>query len=391
MRRSCSDQGEGFFFHGLLDGVAVYHRALTQAEVQQTYQLGAAVAADLQGEVPEGGSYVITTDDLNFVDPDDAAADVNFTVSNHDQRDGEGRAGSAATSLPASSCWTGLVSFEHDGTGLTLSASFEVSVEDGDEDGSVPVPQTFNFTVTSVNHAPAVAGDLLATVAEGGTYQLTTADLDEADPDDSGTGLTYTVTSQTNGTVLVSGITASGFSAQDVIDGLVSFKHDGSETENASFAFSLADGGEDGVSPATGTFSFTVTPSNDQPANLALSSSSAPENVDGQRADVERDGQSGRWGWFDSLVLFGGGTFDLNSLAGFANFEEVRLVNISTNNAVLTLKDGTTSDVVTIGTGRTRSICPAPPARAAFWEATALIKLSSPAMPRRRPSTRQRR
>ena len=59
---------------------------------------------------------------------------------------------------------------------------------------------------------------------------------------------------------------------------------------------------------------------------------------------------------FDSLVLFGGGTFDLNSLAGFANFEEVRVVNITNTGTDLTLRDGTTSDVVISGTSRTSTV-----------------------------------
>ncbi len=56
---------------------------------------------------------------------------------------------------------------------------------------------------------------------------------------------------------------------------------------------------------------------------------------------------------FDSLVLYGGGTFDLNSIATFANFEDVRVVNSTSGQAILTLRDGTTSDVATIGTART--------------------------------------
>ena len=220
------------------------------------------------------------------------------------------------------------MSFEHDGTlDVGLLRGF---VEDGDEDGSVPVPQTFNFTVTSVNHAPAVAGDLSATVAEGGTYQLTTADLDEADPDDSGTGLTYTVTSQTNGTVLVSGITASGFSAQDVIDGLVSFKHDGSETENASFRSRWPTVARTACHPRPGP---SALPSRHRTTSQPIWRFHPPVrrrtstgNALTLNATDNLDGGDG----FDSLVLFGGGTFDLNSLAGFANFEEVRLVNVST-------------------------------------------------------------
>jgi hypothetical protein len=59
---------------------------------------------------------------------------------------------------------------------------------------------------------------------------------------------------------------------------------------------------------------------------------------------------------FDSLVLFGGGTFDLNGLAGFANFEEVQVVNFSVTPVTLTLRDGTTSDVAIGGSAFTTQI-----------------------------------
>ena len=59
---------------------------------------------------------------------------------------------------------------------------------------------------------------------------------------------------------------------------------------------------------------------------------------------------------FDTLALFGGGTFDLNSLAGYDGFEQVRIVNFIANDFVnLTLRDGTTSDVTISGLGVTQT------------------------------------
>jgi hypothetical protein len=55
----------------------------------------------------------------------------------------------------------------------------------------------------------------------------------------------------------------------------------------------------------------------------------------------------------DSLVLYGSGTFDLNSLAGYSGFEEQRLVNFSNSPATLILKNGTTTSVIASGTGNT--------------------------------------
>ena len=53
----------------------------------------------------------------------------------------------------------------------------------------------------------------------------------------------------------------------------------------------------------------------------------------------------------DSLVLFGAGTFNLNNITSFTNFEEVRLVNFVSTGTTLTLRDGTTTDVIAMGIG----------------------------------------
>ena len=147
-----------------------------------------------------------------------------------------------------------------------------------DNNAGVVTSSSATVTITAINDAPVIAGDLTATVAEGATYQVTTADLGEADPDDAGTGLTYTVTSQTNGTVKLNGSAATQFTAQDVIDNKVSFTHDGSEANNASFGFTLADGGEDGALAASGTFNLTVTPVNDDPTTSPVTLAAIAED-----------------------------------------------------------------------------------------------------------------
>ena len=76
------------------------------------------------------------------------------------------------TSFTGSQLAAGQVSFVHDGS-ETTTASFAVSVEDGNEDGSTPPASTFNLTVTPANDPPVLTGDLAATVPEGGSYVLT--------------------------------------------------------------------------------------------------------------------------------------------------------------------------------------------------------------------------
>ena len=222
-----------------------------------------ALTGDLSATVGEGGSYVITTTDLNFSDPDDVASGVTFTVSS--QVNGTVLVnGIAATTFTGTQLAGGLVSFLHNGS-ETTTASFSVSVEDGNEDGSAPVASTFNFTVNAVNDAPVLTGDLSATVGEGASYVITTTDLNFSDPDDVAAGVTFTVSSQVNGTVLVNGIAATTFTGTQLAGGLVSFLHDGSEASTASFNVSVEDGNEDGSAPVASTFNFTVNAVNDAP------------------------------------------------------------------------------------------------------------------------------
>jgi hypothetical protein len=142
------------------------------------------------------------------------------------------------------------------------TATITITVDDGS--GGLTT-ETFDVTVAAVNDAPAIAANTGGSVNEGGSLTITTAMLNEGDIDDSGAGLTYTASSLVNGHIEVNGATQAAFTQADIDNGLVRFVHNGSETTAASFAFSLADGGEDGAVPATGTFNIAVTPVNDAP------------------------------------------------------------------------------------------------------------------------------
>ncbi|MCV3737934.1 Ig-like domain-containing protein, partial [Rhizobium sp. TRM96647] len=221
------------------------------------------LTGDLEATVAEGGSYTITTADLNFSDPDDGPSDVRFTVSA--AANGTVHVdGKAATSFTGAELAAGKVTFVHSGSEST-KASFKVSVEDGNEDGSTPVASTFNLTVTSVNDAPTLTGDLKATVKEGGSYTITTADLNFSDPDDSAAGVRFTVSAASNGKIQVNGKAATSFTGAELAAGKVSFVHSGAESAKASFKVSVEDGNEDGSTPVAGTFSFAVTRVNDAP------------------------------------------------------------------------------------------------------------------------------
>ena len=123
------------------------------------------------------------------------------------------------------------------------------------------------IAVTAVNDPP-LAANSGAAVDEGAGVTITTAMLNETDPDDSGAGLTYTVTAvPVNGELKLDGTPLSQdgtFTQADIDGGLIAYEHDDSETTADGFTFDLADGGEDGAAALTGqTFTITVELIND--------------------------------------------------------------------------------------------------------------------------------
>ena len=86
--------------------------------------------------------------------------------------------------------------------------------------------------------------------------------LEEGDPDDSGTQVTYTLMDATDhGSVrLLGSILGVGdsFTQDDIDSDRLTYSHNGSETLADSFQFQLADGGENGSLPVSGTFHIGV-------------------------------------------------------------------------------------------------------------------------------------
>jgi hypothetical protein len=215
------------------------------------------LTGDLAVTVNEGGSYVLTSADLGFTDPDDTAAGVTFTASSFTSSHvGILVNGIFKTSFTGAELAAGQVKLTHNGT-EPVNASFNIKVEDGNEDNSTPVRQTFFINIDPVNDAPVVTGDLTATVASGLTYTLTAADLGFTDPDDLAADVTFSVGASTNGKVYVNFNYQTYFTGADLASGKVQFVHSGQLSGSASFSFTLDDGNEDSSAPTARTFNLT--------------------------------------------------------------------------------------------------------------------------------------
>lgn len=162
---AANDDTEVAFSFGVSDGenAAVSNTAsLDITPINDAPEL----TGDLSAEVEEGGRYTLTTDDLYYQDPDNTQADIAFTVQNLANGVIEVD-GVSATSFSATELAAGQVVFVLDG-GMFTEASFDVSVEDNNDDVSAPVPQTFTFTVVAAE--PLMAGADLSSGPMANTF-----------------------------------------------------------------------------------------------------------------------------------------------------------------------------------------------------------------------------
>lgn len=111
------------------------------------------------------------------------------------------------------------------------------------------------------NVPPELTGDFMLNVARGGSVQLTLADLNALDPDDAAEDLVFTVSNIKNGFITLAstpGTAATKFTQADLCNGNVSFNHDNSTMDAASFQVVVADA-SGATSGAAKTVSVAIT------------------------------------------------------------------------------------------------------------------------------------
>ncbi|MGO4352362.1 DUF5801 repeats-in-toxin domain-containing protein [Rhizobium sp. RAF36] len=151
------------------------------------------LTGDLAASVEKGHSYTLTTADVFFTDPDNTS--VAFQVSN--QVSGLIKVGGVSSlSFTSEQLQAGLVTFVHDNSAGN-TAQFDVKVEDGNQDGSVPVAKTFHLDVT-VPNAPPVAHDLtiVTDAANGAKLPIPVQALLWNQHDPEGKDLSFSISNQ---------------------------------------------------------------------------------------------------------------------------------------------------------------------------------------------------
>ena len=139
---------------------------------------------------------------------------------------------------------------------------------------------TVNITLNNVNDEQVLTNNLGLTVAEGATGTvINSTRLLTTDVDNTNAQLVYTVTSiPTNGLLKLNGFVmaiSATFTQADINAGLLTYDHDGGETTADNFAFSVDDGAG---TNSTGTFTITVTPTNDAPTTSPITFTAIAED-----------------------------------------------------------------------------------------------------------------
>ena len=216
--------------------------------------------------VNEGSTgVVISTSTLETSDVDNATTQLVYTLTSEPAN---GTLKLSGIELELNDTFTqnnidnGELTYDHNGAEAP-DDSFGFRVDDGA--GSVSAG-SYVFDVSPQNDEQIISVSSGATVNEGSVENaISSTLLRTTDTDHSATDLVYSVTAETSHGVLRLGeteLTLGDTFTQDQINiGEISYDHDGSETSNDRFDFSV----DDGVGSASlGTFSFAITAQNDE-------------------------------------------------------------------------------------------------------------------------------
>src|SRR5690606_13060641 len=135
------------------------------------------------------------------------------------------------------------------------------------EDGAAPAVQNFTINVVGANTPPQITSAPVTSASEDTPYQYSVQVVDAEDAN-NGADLSFSLLDAPAGMTI---------SPLGVIDWTP--LENGAAPWSADVEVQVADGGEDGSTPATQSFSVNVTPVNDAPTVTSLPSTSATEGA----------------------------------------------------------------------------------------------------------------
>jgi len=247
-----------------------YHTVagLTNGNVAVAYNVGGKVETALRlfGQdysptltaytlpVVNGLSVTLSETHFNVTDTDSNYRRATYTVSGVSRGRFERitAAGIPITSFLQNDVSDGLVRFVHDGS--NVAPSFSIEVSDGALSTS-PIP-----AIVSFNDSPTLTTNQL-TITQGQTVNLSTANLNATDAEQSAAQLTFTVSSVQHGRferVSAAGTAITTFTLQEIQNSQIRFVHDGTTTA-PSYSVAVNDGSSS-TTPVSATITFNRVP-----------------------------------------------------------------------------------------------------------------------------------
>ncbi|XP_040187457.1 FRAS1-related extracellular matrix protein 3 [Rana temporaria] len=191
----------------------------------------------------EGGKVTLTTDLLSTSDINSPDENLKFSITRAPSRghlESTDQPGVPITSFTQLQLAGNKIYYIHTSEDEMKMDSFEFEVTDGYN----PVFRTFRVSITDVDNKKPVLTIHDLTINEGENKLITPFELTAEDLDSPDHLLRFTITQvPVHGHILLNNSRQiSTFTKQDLNENLISYKHDGSETTEDSFSFTVTDG-----------------------------------------------------------------------------------------------------------------------------------------------------
>lgn len=191
----------------------------------------------------EGGKVILTTDLLSTSDLNSPDENLVFTITKTPLRgllECTDQPGVSITSFTQLQLAGNKIYYIHTADDEVKMDSFEFQVTDGRN----PVFRTFRISISGVDNKKPVVTIHNLIVSEGENKLITPFELTVEDRDTPDKLLKFTVTQMpVHGQLLLNNTRpATVFTKQDLNENLISYRHDGTETSEDSFSFTVTDG-----------------------------------------------------------------------------------------------------------------------------------------------------
>lgn len=191
----------------------------------------------------EGGKVTLTTDLLSTSDLNSPDENLVFTITRAPMRgllECTDQAGVSITSFTQLQLAGNKIYYIHTADDEVKMDSFEFQVTDGHN----PVFRTFRISISDVDNKKPVLTIHNLVVSEGENKLITPFELTIEDRDTPDKLLKFTVTQMpVHGQLLLNNTRpAMVFTKQDLNENLISYRHDGTESSEDSFSFTVTDG-----------------------------------------------------------------------------------------------------------------------------------------------------